>query len=359
MSLIEFFFPKERIVTIDIGSQYIKGAQFYLSGKNPVMTHFEILPTPPGSFEKGVLTDDNRVDVILSEMLKKKMKINSLTKLLVSIQGSNIFTRVLQTPNYKGDMLKEYIRFQGGQYIPYDLSEVSYSYEELHCFKKSKSNKNFIFVAVNKDHLEDYASLFINSGFRIHKIRPSFFCLEETFGKNNPKKKNLSDENTLILDIGYQTSGFHILKENQSIFSRYFVTGLEFYLEEIQNQLGVTLKEAQSLLKSVCTEKNIPNKVEKVIQNYHSIFCREICMGLEYFANYFPEAHVHKGFLTGGGAHLVGLRKELSQRMEVNIEVLPVFRNTQTKGFSRKKLEEIHNFAGVCVGLALGHVHRK
>ena len=352
MGLIEFFFPKERIITLDIGSRYTKAAQFYFQGKKPIFTQFEMISTPPQCFERGALLPESGINQVLSDLLKKKLKLTPIKKLLVAMQGNHIFTKDIQTPNYEKEMLNEYIKFEASQYLPYDLNEVSYDYEELNCFKDSES-KHFIFVAINKKNLNVYKSSLTDSGLKMHSIDTSFFCLEQIFAKNIPKKSITSDENILILNIGYQTTGFQILRGNQTIFSRYFTIGLESYVEEIQNQVGLTKKEAQSLLTSACTEKQIPDEITKVIRNYHSLFSREVCMGLEYFLNYLPQERISKCFVTGGGSTLLGFQKEFSRRIEADVEILPIFRNIQTKGFSKKKLAGIQSFAGVCVGLAL------
>ena len=359
MNLFEFFFPREKIVTLDIGSKYIKAAQFTIIGKQPVLTHFEMIPCAAHSMEKGVLTDGSIIQESLANLLIKRLKWNSRKKLYLSVPGSIVLTKTIQIPKSEEEVVAEHIKFEAGQYLPYSIEEANYNYITLPGLSKEPNMQTYFFIAVKKSSIGVYSSCLLNIRAKIETIDTEFFALQRIFTHNQSKKNISTTENVLILDVGFQTVGFHILRGNQIIFSRNLLLGLTAYLTEIQNSLGVSAYEAQSLLNTACKGNIIPDDVMKVIQNYHSTFCREVSMGMEYFLNYFPDEEVSKCCITGGGADLPELQAELSRRMEIKIKQLEIFRKIQTRGFSKKKLKEIQAFSGICVGLALRFYYKE
>jgi type IV pilus assembly protein PilM len=67
------------------------------------------------------------------------------------------------------------------------------------------------------------------------------------------------------------------------------------------------------------------------------------------------ETVVQKILISGGGSKLAGLAQELSQRLELPVEVLDPFRNinVDTKKFDPDYLSEIVPEMAVAVGLAV------
>ena len=352
MGLTEILFPIDKIVTLDIGTKNVKAAQFCLQGKILVLTHFEMIPRPRHD-GKELSLKDPVMQEILSDLFIKKLRWTGRKKLYLGISGASVLTKVIQVPKMDKAVVQEHIKFEASQYLPYDIEEANYDYIELFVLSKDPQMQSFFFVAVDKKNLAVYSSALTEIQVQIKAIDTDFFSLQRVYSHNQSKINISKDENILILDIGFQNIGFHIIRDSQIIFSRNLLSGLNSYLEEIQNSLGVSEIEADNLLSTACKNQDIPVDVLQVIQNCHSTFCREISMGLEYFLNYFSNEKVSKCCITGGGAGLPGLQEELSRRMEIKIKPLQVFRNMRTKGFSKKKLEEIQSFAGVCIGLAL------
>ena len=352
MGLTDILFPTERIVTLDIGAKNVKVAQFSVKGKVLVLTHFEIFPTPRHEGKELSLKDPIMQD-LLREIFVKNLKWTSRKKLYLGMPGASVLTKLIQVPKMDKAVVQEHIKFEASQYLPYDIDEANYDYIELFVLSKDPNVQSFFFIAVDKKNLAMYTSALTEIQVKIEAIDTDFFSLQRVYSRNQPKTNISKNENVLILDIGFQNIGFHVVRDCQIIFSRNILSGLHAYLEEIQNSLGVSEHEADSLLNAVCKHEDIPAEVFQVIQNYHPTFCREVSMGLEYFLNYFSNEKISKCCITGGGSDLPGLQEELSRRMEIKIKPLQVFRNIQTKWFSKKRLMEIQPFAGVCIGLAL------
>lgn len=353
MVLSRLFFPKKTLITVDMGSRYLKVAQFAIVDRKPVLTHFEMSPTPASAMDKSTLIDSQLVHAPLKHLLYKQVQYSSKCKVVLGIGGSAIVTRKLNI--IKSDHIsvkKENIRFEASQHLPFDIEQTEYVSIDLPHMEDDDPNMDSVFlIAMQNKDFNTYNICTHDIAVQTDVVFPSLLSLQYVLSENY---KNLEKSNyVLILDIGFQTTGFYVIRNFHVVFSRDLFTGTQSYLQEIQRRLGVNYDEAQNLLDTVCKGESVPDEAMEIIRNHNSVVAQEISTGMEYFFNYFSKAAISKVCVTGGGRNVPGLQSEISQRMQSDIENLQVFRNIQTKGFSKKKLTDLHSFAGTCVGLAL------
>ena len=346
------------MITIDMGSRYLKAAQFAIVDRKPVLTHFEMIPTPVQAMDKSTLTDSQLVHTQLKHLLYKQVQYSNKCKVVLGIGGSAIVTRKLSV--IKSDHMtvkKENIRFEASQHLPFDIEHTEYVTVDLPHMEDDGPNMDSVFlIAMQNKDFNMYNLCTHDISVRTDVIFPSLLSLQYVLSENY-KKVDKSDY-VLILDIGFQTTGFYVVRNFHVFFSRDLFTGTHSYVQEIQRRLGVNYDEAQNLLDTVCKGESVPDEAMEIIQNHNLAVAREISTGMEYFFNYFSKAAISKVCVTGGGRNIPGLQSEISQRMHLDMEDLQVFRNVQTRGFSKKKLTDLHSFAGICVGLALSQTSR-
>jgi len=353
LALSDLFFPKKTLITIDMGSRYLKAAQFTMVDRKPVLTHFEMTPTPVQAMDKSMLKDSQLVHTQLKNLLYKQVQYNNKCKVVLGIGGSAVVTRKLNI--IKSDHItvkKENIRFEASQHLPFDIEQTEYVAVDLPHMEDDDPNMDSVFlIAMQNKDLNIYNLCTHDISVKTDVIFPSLLSLQYVLSKNYNKLEK--SDYILILDIGFQTTGFYVIRNFHVIFSRDLFIGTQSYLKEIQNRLGVNYDEAQNLLDTVCKGAGVPNEIMDIIQSHNSVVAQEISIGMEYFFNYFSKASIEKVCVTGGGRNIPGLQSEISQRMHLDMESLQVFRNLQTRGFSKKKLTDLHSFAGVCIGLAI------
>ena len=354
--MFDFLFPKRKIVTLDLGSRFIKAAQFEVSGKQVVMTHFEMAPTPPEAIENGSLRDGPMIQNELEPVLFEKMKIKKNQKVLISIGGKSIITRKIEIPKSELKITQEHIRWEASQYLPYNIEDANYGYVELPFLSEDPAMSSIFLVAIDKNTVNTYMMCLNSLSVKVDAIEASLFASQRALAASRPNPPLSADENILVLDLGWKLTSFTVIRSSNVIFSRDLFIGVESYERAIQREMAVEPHEAQSFIASVCKEQTVPSEAMSIIKNHHSHFSREVIMGLEFFLNYFPKDKISKCYLVGGGSLFPGLKAELAEKMNVKIDYLQFFRGVQTRGFSKKKLKEIQPFAGTCVGIALRSV---
>ncbi len=354
MGLSNLLFPKKAMITVDMGSRYLKAAHFAVADKRPVLTHFEMISTPHQAMDKGVLSDSSLISKELKTLLHQRVQYHNKCKVVLGIGGAGIVTRKLSIiRSSHTHVRKENIRFEAAQHLPFDVEQAEYVHVDLPHMEDDDPHMDSVFlIAMQNKDFSIYNLCTHDIAVRTDVIFPSLLSLQQILLENY-KTIDKSDY-VLLLDIGFQTAGFYVVRNFHVVFSRELFTGSYLYVQEIQRRLGVNFDEAQTLLDTACKGENTPSEVMEIIQNYNSTVSQEISIGMEYFLNYF-NADISKIFVTGGGRNIPGLKSEISKKMHLDIEDLQVFRSLQTKGFSKKKLADLQSFAGVCVGLALSH----
>ena len=351
--MFDFLFPKRKIVTLDLGSRFIKAAGFELSGKQIIMTHFEMAPTPFEAVENGSLRDGQMIQNELELILFDKMKIKKNQKTLLSIGGKSIITRKIEIPKSELKITQEHVRWEASQYLPYNIEDANYGYIELPFLSEDSAMRSIFLVAIDKNTVNTYMMCLNALPVNVDAIEASLFARQRVLSASRPSPPLKPEENILILDLGWKITGFTVIRSGHVIFSRDLFTGSASYESAIQREMAVEPHEAQSFISAMCKEQAVPSEAVSIVKNHHPHFCREALMGLEFFLNYFPEDKISKCYLIGGGSVLPGLKAALAERMNIQTSFLAFLRGVQTRGFSKKRLKEIQPFASVCVGIAL------
>ena len=359
MGLSDFLFPKKTMVSLDLGSRYLKVACFNIVGKQPIMTHFEMAKTPSGAMSKGGLIEGGLIQKELHNTVRK-INYKKNFKTLLSIGGPSVMTRKLNiVQSDEPEIRKENIHFEAEQYLPFDIQDSEYVTIDLPSDDPNSNTNSVFFIAVHNNTLNTYHLCMSGVSVKVNVIYPAVLALRHTVLSSHKKSFENSNEFSLLLDVGFQTTGFYVLKGEYTVFSRELFTGTSLFAASIQKRMSVSEAEALNLLDAICKNQPAPDEALEAVQERESVFFREMALGVEYFLNYFTQAKIAKGYVTGGGSHIPGLSSELSRRMGIPIQDLQVFRSIRTKGFSKKKIQEIQSFSGICVGLALSQFQNK
>ena len=352
--MLQFLFTKKSVVTFDIGSGYIKAARFDITEQRIVLTDFEMAATPKGTVDKGLLIEPGALNDLFSSLIKEKMRWKKhQSKFILMLAGKSVITKKIDIPKTESKITKEHVALEIGQYLPFDVEEANYDFIELPFLSEEESMNSIFFTAASKKMVSTYGLCFTGIGVDVDVMDTAFFALERVLSLGSDTSTLSLDKNVLILDIGCHLTGFHVVQNNHIIFSRDLAVGSNTYVQEIERRMAVSSDEAHHLLISASEGGAAPDEVLSAVENFHESFSRDILMGYEFFLNYFPDAHFSTCFVTGGGSLVPGLKEELSKKLEVEVRDLPSLRSIGTRGFSKKKLEEIQPFASNSIGMAL------
>jgi len=126
--------------------------------------------------------------------------------------------------------------------------------------------------------------------------------------------------------------------------------------EALQGRYNITFEEAEKN-KIECLPDNEQDNMElqNSILDFAEPICSEIERSIDYFRSTFGGENIKHVFLSGGSARINGLAATLSQRLNIETEIINPFLEI---GFNKKNidarvLDDISPIAAVAIGLGL------
>lgn|SRR5690606_39116480 len=345
------FGKKKSVAGLDIGSSSIKMVE--LDGKannlNLVSLGFENLPDE--SIIDGQIMELNAV----SDAIQSVCSTNGVDSELVvtGVSGHSVIIKNIVLPAMSSEELEESIDWHAEEHIPYDLADVSLDYQVT---ANNGDSTNILIAACKRERIDNIRQAVQLAGKEPYVIDVDTFALQNCYELNyQPDDSQV----VTLLNIGASTMNVNIVKGTRSLFSRDITVGGSQFTDIIQRSLGVSFQQAEAM------KRGVPNVVEGVeetaieplIKDVTDVVAMEIQKTFDFYraTSEDNQTVVQKILISGGGSKLAGLARDLSERLELPVEVLDPFRNIKvdSKKFDPDYLSEIMPEMAVAVGLAM------
>lgn len=345
-------------VGIDIGSAYVKLVQLKKEkGRILLETYGEIAlgPYQDDGFSGEITTLENEpLKDALANLIKQANVTANTAVISVSSATSLIF--VLRLPQISERELSGVIQTEARKYIPVPLSEVSLdwwmipekeTYGDENLSSSKKSEIDVLVAAVRNEVVNRYND--VSRGLKTFKdVR---FEIETFSAVRGSFKHELSP--VMLLDFGASGTRLSIIEHGVVRKFRAVNRGSAYLTSSLQKNLQVPFDEAEKIKRSVGLDKTHDNnQAFKSTEAGMSYLFSEIQNVIFDFEKEYRKP-ITKIILTGGGARLKGLQKEIESRYNITTTYADPF----SKALSPDFLEEVLDQAGpefaVAVGLAL------
>ncbi|MFP5518670.1 MAG: type IV pilus assembly protein PilM [Bdellovibrionia bacterium] len=345
------FFSSKKVIGIDIGSTSIKVIEVDSSRKGANLLSFAVVPTPPGAIYGGEIHDIAAIAMALQAAiteLKTKRK-NAAT----AMWGTAVIVKKIQMARVDRKLLREQVRFEAEQYIPFDLNNVSLAHHEL-MTNNSPETMDVLLVAAQNELVLQYSQVIETAGLNCSILDVSGFALANCFELNYGKRP----ETVGILNFGASITNFVVIQNGEILFARDILAGGSSYTNEIHKILGVTVEEAEALKLSASAGREVPDEVHSILSQTNEVVVEEIRSSLDFLAATSSEVSIQKFYFTGGAALTPGLIETASRGLGLSFEPLNPFVNLKAnpKKFSPGYLDQIHYLIPVSLGLGLREV---
>ena len=345
------FGKKKSIAGLDIGSSSIKMVELEgkLNNLNLVSLGFENLPAD--TIIDGQIMELNVVsDVIQSVCANHQV---NATNVVTGVSGHSVILKNIVLPPMTREELEESIDWHAEEHIPYDLADVSLDY---HVTSETPEATNVLIAACKRERIDNIKQAIQLAGKTPVIIDVDTFALQNCYEVNYTPS---DDEVVTLLNIGASTMNVNIVKGTRSLFTRDITVGGSQFTDVLQRSLGLNFQQAEAVKRGVtdAVDGLEEKSIEPLMNNVTEIVAMEIQKTFDFFraTTEDNETVVQKILISGGGSKLAGLSQELSQRLELPVEVLDPFRNIKvdTKKFDPDYLSEIVPEMAVAVGLAV------
>jgi len=345
------FGKKKSVAGLDIGSSSIKMIELEgkLNNLNLVSLGFENLPGD--TIIDGQIMELNVVsDVIRSVCVNHQVNAD---RVVTGVSGHSVILKNIVLPAMSKEELEESIDWHAEEHIPYDLADVSLDYQVT---AETSESTHVLIAACKRERIDNIKQAIQLAGKSPVIIDVDTFALQNCYEVNyNPTESDV----VTLLNIGASTMNVNIVKGTRSLFTRDITVGGSQFTDVLQRSLGLNYQQAEAVKRGVADAVDgVEIKaIEPLMNNVTEIVAMEIQKTFDFYraTTEDNETVVQKILISGGGSKLAGLAQELSERLELPVEVLDPFRNIKVdkKKFDPDYLSEIVPEMAVAVGLAV------
>jgi len=309
-------FNKGSSIGLDIGAGFIKFVELKKTGDGIMLNKFGIKEIP----RDLKLDRDKAVFQLIAQLFSENnIKTRSVN---ISAGGQSVFVRFVKLLQTKEDKLKQTMKFEAQNQIPFPLNEVAWDWSLLD--RDKKTTRKAVIVAIKKNLVEEMASKLkaIKLSTALIDVSPIALYNCMAFNEDYDEAKLAA-----IVDIGTRTSNLVVFRKG-NIWIRSFPVASE-RIEEAKEQ---------------GTEELI-SEIERSIEYYF------MQSGEESTAS----RKLDELILTGGGSAIEDVEPRLAASFSVKPKILDPFRKLKVSedALSNTGTRDVKRQFSVAVGLAL------
>ncbi|MGD8368132.1 MAG: type IV pilus assembly protein PilM [Desulfobacterales bacterium] len=364
------FGKKFNVVGLDIGSRTIKAGEIVETKSGPTLKSFGSVDLPPGAIDEGNIIDPALVADSIRQLFKRfGIKESNAA---ISIGGYSVIVKKITVQTMEEDELQETINLEAEQYIPFDISDVNLDFQILGENEHNPNQMNVLLVAAKKEMINDYVRLIQMAKLNPCVIDIDAFALQNIYenaylagapseGKPEEAEGQEEGENVALIDIGASKTSLNILKDRSSVFMRDVSLGCGQINSKIMQMVDCSPEEAEELKFSPDPERISPEDLREIISSVVADWCTEIRRALDFFYSTYPDDHIQKIVLSGGGGNIGEFRELLAVETSADVETINPFSGLyiDPDKFDSDYIQKMAPQAAICMGLALRKVDDK
>jgi type IV pilus assembly protein PilM len=339
----------KKVVGVDIGSSSVKvvGLSRYRKGYH--LESIGIAPLPKDAVIDGEIFNIGAVSNVLRDIVNAS-KIKGASA-FTGVFGTGVIVKRIKVPIMAKDELEHHIRWEAEQYVPFDIDEVNLDYDVITPNYKKTGKMDVVIAAAKKDLVSSYSAAIYDSGLVAEGVDIGTLALYEMYKENYGVSK---EEASIILDVGSSRTVLSVVERDKSVFVREIELAGDYFTQKIQEVLGITFEEGESL-KVSGEDGSLPPEVEKILLTELKKLGVEIRKTIDLYLATASEMPIGEISVVGGGSKLLGMTKIIESVTGIPVDVINPLKNIafNEKIFPVTYLAQIASFFGVSVGLAV------
>jgi type IV pilus assembly protein PilM len=335
------------LVGLDIGSSAVKAVELKKTKEGYELTSVGLEPLSPETVVDGAIIDALSVSSAIDRIYQSQ-KIRA-KDVATSVSGHSVIIKKITLPLLEDDELYDQVYADAGQYIPFDIADVSLDYQVLEP-TPTGDGYEVLLVAVKRDKINNYQSALI--GRSLAMVDVDAFALQNTFEVNYEPDPAAT---VALLNIGASVMNINIVRGGVPLFTRDVSVGGNQYTDALQKELELSFEDAENLKRGQPVAGVGEEQKAGVLRSVSEILVLEIQKTFDFFrasAGSEPIGHI---YAAGGAARTPGLLEMLREEFQMPVDEIDPFRRiTYNPGkFSDEYIREIAPRLAVCVGLGL------
>lgn len=348
------FKNKKEVIGIDIGSSSVKLVQLKDNKGAWQLLNVGFIALPPEAIVDNSLMDSSSIAGAVKNLVSSlSVKVKDVA---CSISGNSVIIRKIVLPAMPQEELEDQISWEAEQYIPFDIKDVNMDFQILSPDGNDPSKMNVLLVASKKDIINDYVAVFSEAGLQLSVVDVDSFAVQNAFEMNH---ESSPDDILALINIGASVMNINVVKGGITLFTRDVQMGGNLYTEEIQKQLGLSSKDAESG-KMLAHETNNKPLLDVLVKVNETI-TQEIRRSLDFYNSTANDDRISRVFISGGCSKVYNLITTISEKIGLPVDTIRPFARLKfnEKDFDPEYLQEIGPLMAVPVGLAIRRIGDK
>lgn len=382
------FFGSKAAVGLDIGTSCVKAVQLRVVGKTNIeLERFGMAEIPASGNRKPGSPELHQAKV---DAVKRALSAARITakQTISAVSGESIIVRYIQLPNMPEAELRNALRWEAEEYIPFAIDDVNLDSVILG-HSENGEKVDVLLVSAKKELVNSHLSVIRDAGLVPEIVDVDSFAFLNCFEVNyNP---SFNDVITLV-NIGAEITSITIYIGGVSRFSRDISIAGRTITRNLMQKLGGSWEDAEktklregapepeiqapgapeesnSLLETIRgTVERITGEdlgddsseavAQKVIANTLTALVGEIRRSIQFFENQPNGQPVQKIVIGGGTAQMRNLDRFLARELDLPVEIIDPLRRITVKSrdLNASLLDSSKLMLGVGIGLALRKV---
>jgi len=348
-SNMKLFNKKKQFVAVDIGTSSIKLMELDCRGAKPYLLNASITPLPINAFSNNQITKKESVAEKLRTALASQQ--GGETNIVTAMPALAVFTKRISMAAMDPREIATTIRFEAGNYIPQGVDTVKLDYSILD--HKANEEIDVLVVAVKNEIVDSFVECFTLAGYDTGIVDVDYFALQNAYELSYPE---LREKSVCLVHIGARYSFINICKNGVPLFTGNIAVGGTAITQEIAKVMSVEVTDAETLKLESTEEASSPDdKVASTIAKSRRGIVSDLDRQIRIMWNASgADEDISHIFLSGGGALLQGLSKELSDAIGCSCQLLDPFRGFEVGDeFDKEYLAKLSPSMSIAAGLAI------
>ncbi len=305
-----------QVVGLDIGTSAVRAAELEFGSGAPVLVAFGQVGLPPGAIVDGEVQDASAVSDAIARLWQNgKFQSKSV---VVGIAGLRAITREVDLPWVPDEDVDSAVRFQSEEVIPFPPDKTILSAQVLSDNTASDGTKTrrVLVAAAHRDLVEGVVNAAEKAGLIVEGVDLVSSALVRALGDPSVA----AERPEAIVSIGAGLTVVVVHQHGRPQFVRTIGTGGNAATAAVASALDLPLVDAEGIKRRLGEASAQVTSAESAVQPAIAELVGEIRNSVQYFATLPGRAPIARVLLTGGGARLRGLVKELRAQVRIPVE---------------------------------------
>ena len=305
-----------QVVGLDIGTSAVRAAELEFGAGTPVLVAFGQVGLPPGAIVDGEVRDPSAVSDAISRLWQNG-KFQSKT-VVVGIAGLRAITRELDLPWVPDEDVDSAVRFQSEEVIPFPPDKTILSAQVLadQTAPDGTKTRRVLVAAAHRDLVDGVVAAAESAGLIVEGVDLISSALVRALGDPSVA----AERPEAIVSIGAGLTVVVVHQHGRPQFVRTIGTGGNAATAAIASALDLPLVDAEGIKRRLGEASPQVQSAEGAVQPAIAELVGEIRNSVQYFATLPDRVPIARVLLTGGGARLRGLVKELRSQVRIPVE---------------------------------------